>query len=482
MTAQSARVPVFTKTAYGVGSVAYGVKNNGFDYFFLLFYSQVLGVDASLVGTALLIALVFDAISDPLIGYLSDNTHSRWGRRHPYMYAAAVPISVSYFYIWNPPESLTGNELFWYITVLAIAVRTLITLYEVPSSALAAELSDDYDERTSMLSYRYFFGWSGGTLLATFALAFLLVPTETITNGMFNIEGFGKMGLLASVVIFTAIMASALGTHSRIPTLRDPPAKRKITLRRIYRELFETLVNRSFLSLFLAALFGAIATGLAAGLSYYFNTYFWEFSNQQISYLSISVVISALIGFVISPVISRKMGKKTGAIACGIIAFTTAPLPIALRLLGWMPDNGSPILFPIILASTVLDVGLIISYQTLMAAMIADVVEESELKTQRRSEGVFFAAVTFTRKLVQGFGVMSATVILSIAQFPKAVLPGDIPEDVLFKLGGLYAPSIFGVWMLMIACLSLYRIDRNAHERNLAALAANRNGRPASQR
>ena len=103
---------IFTKVAYGFGSVAFGVKNNGFDYFFLIFYSQVMGVDAPLVGTALLIALMFDAVSDPLIGYMSDNTHSRWGRRHPYMYFAAIPVAVSYFFIWNPPTSLEGNELF----------------------------------------------------------------------------------------------------------------------------------------------------------------------------------------------------------------------------------------------------------------------------------------------------------------------------------------------------------------------------------
>ena len=86
-------ISVWTKIAYGIGSVAYGVKNNGFDYFFLIFYSQVLGVDAELVGLALMLALAFDAISDPLVGYLSDNTHSRWGRRHPFMYAAALPVA-----------------------------------------------------------------------------------------------------------------------------------------------------------------------------------------------------------------------------------------------------------------------------------------------------------------------------------------------------------------------------------------------------
>ena len=135
------KLPVWTKAAYGFGSVAFGVKNNGFDYFFLFFYGSVMGVEPGLVSLALLIALMFDALSDPLIGYFSDNTHSRWGRRHPFMYAAAVPVGLSYYFVWNPPASLVGDELFLYITVIAVFVLTLITAYEVPSSALVAELT-----------------------------------------------------------------------------------------------------------------------------------------------------------------------------------------------------------------------------------------------------------------------------------------------------------------------------------------------------
>ena len=463
-------VPILTKAAYGFGSVAYGVKNNGFDYFFLLFYSQVLGVDAGLVGLALTLALVVDAFSDPLIGYLSDNTHTRWGRRHPFMYVAALPVSISYFFIWNPPTSLEGNELFLYIVVLAVFVRTLITMYEVPSSALVAEMTEDYDDRTSMLSYRYFFGWSGGTLMATFALAFLLVPTPEIPNGMFNVKGFNDMGLVASCVILLAILTSALGTHGFIPNLKEPPPKARITLKRIYGDLLETLSTRSFLALFLAALFGAIATGVGAGLNYYLNSFFWGFTNQQISMLSLSVVLSAVLGFVFAPMISRRFGKKTGAILVGVIAFTIAPSTVFLRLLGVMPENGDPLLFPIVLFITIFDVGLIISFQTLMSSMIADLVEDSERQTSRRSEGVFFAAVTFTRKLVQGIGVVSATIILSIAQFPKGVMPGNVPEDALFTLGALYAPTVFVLWMVMIWCMSMYGIDRKQHEDNLRAL------------
>jgi len=464
-------VSIGRKVAYGFGSVAFGVKSNGFDYFFLIFYSQVMGVSAYLVSLALMIALIVDALSDPLIGYLSDNTRSRWGRRHPFMYAAAIPVSVAYYFVWNPPSGLEGDALFPYIVTLAILVRTLITVYEIPSSSLVAEMSDDYDERTSMLSYRYFFGWTGGTLMGAFATIFILVPTATISNGMFNVEGHGQVGAIAATVIFLAIMISALGTHKMIPDLKPPPPKRQMSVGLIYREVFETLASRSFLALFLAALFGAVASGVSTTLSFYFSTFFWGFTTEQIGLISLSVVISALMAFFISPVISKRLGKKSGAITIGLMAFTVAPAPIFLRLPGLMPENGDPTLFPLVLSIIVVDVALIIAYQTLSSSMIADLVEEAEIKTQRRNEGVFFASVTFVRKVTQGIGAAVAGVLLTISQFPVGATPDQVPESVLATFGWLYVPVIFGLWMIMIACLSLYSVDRKKHEANLEALA-----------
>jgi glycoside/pentoside/hexuronide:cation symporter, GPH family len=458
------------KMAYGIGSVAFGIFGVGFDFFLLLFYSQVMGVDAYLVGLALLIALIFDSLSDPLIGYFSYNTHSRWGRRHPYMYIAAIPVALSYFFVWNPPSGVSGNDLFPYILMMAIFVRTMITLYEIPNSALVAEITDDYDERTSILSYRYFFGWAGGTLMGYYALTYLLVPTEDISNGLFNIDGYGKMGLASSIVIFAAIMTSALGTHSFIPKLKAPPPKTKMSITRIYREIFETLWNRSFGALFAAALFGAIGAGIAMGLSHYINSFFWGFSTVQLGQISGSVVVSAIIGLVLSPIISIKLGKKRSAIIVGVLAFTLLPATMVLRLLGLMPENGDPLLFPMILVITIVDVGLVITYQILSTSMIADLVEESELRTGRRSEGVFFATMTFVKKFVQGFGVVMATTILTLVQFPVGVAPGSVSEEILFRLGALYVPTVITVWMMMIICISYYEVDRDKHKANLAAL------------
>jgi Na+/melibiose symporter-like transporter len=136
-----------------------------------------------------------------------------------------------------------------------------------------------------------------------------------------------------------------------------------------------------------------------------------------------------------------------------------------------MPENGSPVLFPIILIVILVETALVITLSILTSSMMADLVEHNEVKNARRSEGVLFAAATFARKSVQGFGVLAASAVLAVVQFPKGVAPGQVPDEAVFRLGLYYAPVLFVVWMMMVASIGLYRIDRSQHEDNLRTLA-----------
>lgn len=462
---------IWTKLAYGAGSVAYGVKGNGFSYFLLLFYSQALGVDSASVGLAIFLTFLVDAFSDPVVGYLSDNLRTPFGRRHPFMYAAAIPVSVSFWFLWNPPEGYTNEQLFWYLLFWAILVRTLITLYEIPSSALVAEFTTDYDERTTFLSYRNMFGWVGGVIVAVITLTLLLDRDSATGSGFTDVQGFREYGLLASLTIFASIMVSALGTHRTIPYLyRSTTVPEKFSLGRFLREIFETLANPSFAALFLASLFSFVASGVSAALTFYIYGYFWGFESDQSGLITASVILSAVGAFVLAPRVSRALGKKRAAIIVGVLAFSIAPAPIVLRLFGLMPENGDPALFPIIFCVVVADMCLIIMVQILMQSMIADLVEDSQTRTARRSEGVFFAAISFTRKAVEGGGILIASALLAIIDFPVGRPPSEVPEEALFRLGAFYAPTLFTLWMIMLACLSFYRIDRARHEANLTQL------------
>jgi glycoside/pentoside/hexuronide:cation symporter, GPH family len=460
------------KLYYGMGAIAYGVKDNGFSYFLLLYYNQVLGLPAAWVGAAIMTALLVDAISDPIVGYASDNLHSAWGRRHPFMYASALPVSLTYFLLWNPPATLKGGALFAYLVVLAIIVRITITLYEIPSSALVSELTYNYDERTSLLSYRFFFGWWGGLTMAVGAYFVFLRATAQYPVGQLNLIGWHHYGTVAAIIMFVAIVMSSAGLHPQIPYLQKPPPKRPFDGGRIVRELIETLGHRSFLVLFISAIFSAAAAGVSTSLNIYFGTYFWELKPSQLGIIALGPFISSGVALMVAPMISARMDKKRGTIIVFALAAVCAPLSIALRLAGVMPPNGSRALLPILFMFAVIEVTLIVIASILIASMVADIVEDSQLKTGRRSEGVFFAARAFIMKAVNGIGVLAATMMLAAIGFPQNAKPGHVDPHIIFNLGLLYVPTLLVLYAISIAFISGYQISRATHEQNLRKLAA----------
>lgn len=461
-----------TKIAYGLGSAAFGIKDQGFGFFLLIFYSQVIGVDAPLVGFALTIALVMDAISDPIVGYWSDNFRSKWGRRHPFMYASAVPVALSYYLLWSPPAGWSDEALFWYLLVLAVLTRTFITFFETPNAALAPELTRDYDQRSNLQSYRSFFGWTFGNAMTVmmFIVLFPAFVTPEITNGQFNRDAYAVYGWIAASLIFLAIVVSSMGTHGEAAKL-TLPAVRKVTLGMVFREIFETLANKSFLAIFLMAMFAFVAAGLGGALSVYFTTFFWGFRSEQIGFITLAIFFSATLGAVLAPMLSRRLGKKHAAMALCFVGMLVSPLGIVLRLLGVL-QPATDAAFWFVFALGQVDVIIVVATQILIASMISDLVEQSELKTGRRSEGVFFAANTFIQKITSGLGLTIAAVVLALASFPTGAAPGEVPDATLLALGWWYLPVMLLLRLLMLAAISLYALDRAQHEDNLKLLSA----------
>ncbi len=458
-----------TKIFYGLGSVAFGVKDNGFAFFLLLYYNQVLGLPEERVGFAIMVALVADGMIDPFIGYLSDHLHSRWGRRHPFMYSAALPVGIAYYFLWRPPAGLSPEALFVYLLGVSVLVRALIACYEIPSASLVAELTDHYDERTSILAYRYFFGWWGGLAMAVLAYTVFLRSDPAHPTGVLNPEGYHHYGFAAAIIMTVAILIAATGTHRYIPSLRQPPASRHAG--GMLGELRQTLANRSFLVLFAAAGFTAMASGITAALGIYFNTFFWELSSAQIGSLAMLNFVSAAIALAATPVVSRRFGKKPAAIAISLVAIAIGPLPVALRLLGWFPANGSPALLPTLALWSTVFVTLFIVSSILLTAMLADVVEETEIATGRRSEGVLFAANVFIQKAVSGIGIFTSSLILGAIGFPRGAKPGAVDPTIVRNLGLVYTPLLVVLFLIATGFVALYRIDREAHEANLRRLS-----------
>jgi Na+/melibiose symporter-like transporter len=460
-----------SKLFYGFGSVAFGVKDNGFSYMLLLFYNQVLGLPATQVGFALMIALVFDAMIDPLVGQFSDNLRTPWGRRHPLMYAAALPLALAYLAIWNPPH-WDHKGLFAYLVCMAVLIRGVISFYEVPSAALAAEFTTGYDERTVLLSYRYFFGWVGGLALYVIALKVILVPDALHPVGQLNPAGYARYGVVASIIMFAAILISALGTHRYIPTLRAPPPRRRLGPIQMLVEMRETLSSRSFLFLLASSICTSMAAGLATSLNVYFNTYYWGFSASQIGTLATGVFLSVIVSLPLAPFFSRRFGKRASAIVLTLLALVIGLAPIALRLLGLFPANGSPALFWILMATSILGTAFSIMGSVMGSSMTADVVEEAELKTGRRAEGLFFAASSFVYKAISGFGILAAALVVDRIHLGQAVDPSKVPPETLRHLALVYIPALTVLYLTGLTLLFGYKITRSTHAETLRELAA----------
>jgi Na+/melibiose symporter-like transporter len=386
------------------------------------------------------------------------------------MYAAALPVALSYVALWNPPH-WPQQSLFLYLIGTAVVIRVFISFYEVPSSALSAELTTQYDERTSLLSYRYFFGWVGGLAMNYLAFKVLLTPDATHKFGQLNPIGYSKYGLIASFVIFFAILISAAGTQRRAAKLNMPPPRR-LPLTQFAREMAASLSNRSFLFLMLAAVPAAMASGLVTSLNGYFNTFFWEFSADQISVFTLGVFASAGIALWAAPVVSRRFGKRPTAMTMIVCALAVGLGPLVLRLFGLMPPNQSLALMVIIFFTSIVSTAFGIVGAITVSSMIADVVEASQLETKRRSEGLFFAGSAFIGKSVSGFGIMGATILLTLIHLKPGSEPSLVPPDVVRNLALVYCPTMIALQALTIAIMFGYKITRASHEHTLVQLAA----------
>ena len=471
------RLSFSTRCFYGSGSVSEGIKSTAFNAFLLFYYNQVLGLPGTLAGLAILLTLVVDAVTDPLVGSISDNFHSRWGRRHPFMYAAPLPMAACFFLLFNPPTSLEQTQLFLWLTGFAVLVRVSMTLYSIPSNSLVAEMTPHYDERTSLVSYRFFFGWAGAIAMYQLALRVFLAETPEFGDGRYNADGYGAFALAGALGIAAAILICAVGTHRLIPTLKPPPEKTPLTPGRFFRELREVFGNRSYLMLVFAGLFSAIAGGYMDVVGLYMSTYFWGFSAQEIAFLGLGSIPAFLLGVGLARPVSERFDKRKTALGLATFAVLFGALPVLLRLVELMPPNGHPLLLYLIFGHGLLLVIAIIIIGIVIASMIADTIDLGELRTGKRQEGMYTSAIAFTGKAVSGVGGFLAGVALDLVDFPRNAMEGvapNVPAEKIYALGLVVAPVLVLLYLCSLIFLSRYRITRERHAETLAELERRR--------
>jgi Na+/melibiose symporter-like transporter len=469
-TAPRRRISQTTKVLYGVGAVAYGVRDVGFNSFVLIFYNQVLGLPASLAGLALMLTLIADAILDPLIGMVSDGWRSRWGRRHPFIVAAAVPAALAHFFLWHPPAPISEANLFWYLLAISIAVRFCISLFEVPFAALVAEFTTDYDERTSLITYLYVFGWWAGLTLSVLAYAVFLRPSAGDPSGLLTRHGFAAYGLFASFVLLAAMLIPAFGTRREIAHLARPaPAQARLAT--ALADLALLFRNRSVLALMGSVILLGSSQGFGNALYNYIQVFFWGLTSAQLTIMALAPFASATLAFFAAPWLAKDRDKRNIAIVIVLLALVVQPLPMMLRLAGLFPINGRPWLVPLLALHSAFETGMWVMFAILSASMVADLVEDNQRLTLRRTEGALFALQIFARKAVSGVGIFLSGVVLDLIRFPANAAPGHVPQTVLNGLAYSYAPILVVFGITAAWSLSFYRVTRERHAMNVAAVS-----------
>ncbi len=463
------KVPLPTKLATGLSAVAIAIKDNGFGVFLIFYYNQVIGMPSAWVGLAIMIALFADALIDPLIGHFSDRTNTRWGRRHPWIYASALPIALAWMLIWNPPD-WSHEALFYYLIGTAILMRAALSCNEVASTAIIPELTSDYHERTAIVRYRSLFGWASGLIMLYCAYAVFLVPSETQPIGQLNREGYENYALAGAVVMLVSILVAAFGTHGRIahrPTSLPPKQPMLTEL----RGMFSAFGNRAFLILMLATMFAYLNQGITFAMTNYLMTYVWLLSPQALSIYPPTLFMGVLLAFFVVPIVAERFGKRAAAALCALVTLTLGCAPYILLALGVMPPLTTPpniaILFGFLALATGAAAGVII----LIPSMLSDVIEAVQVKSGARQEGLFFAGFFLTQKFCSGFSIMLTSQILTFSAFPAKAVQGQVSAETLWTLVGISGALIFLFTIGMAVMLMRFPFGKAEHDARLRELA-----------
>ena len=454
------------KLLYGFGFSAQGIKDGLFQVFLFFYFSQVLGLDAALTGAATIIALLFDAVSDPLIGVMSDRWKSKkWGRRHPFMLASALPLGIFIWLLFMPPADLEQLGLFLWLTIFTILVRLSLTLFQVPGMSLGAELSQDYEERTSITSYRIMFGSMFSTIVIMVGFIIFFAPTETYTRGLMNPEAYPKYAFFCAILIVITILISTLGTKETIPNLPNSLMDdHKFNVDSFISDIRTMFGMRSYTALILYTMIIYIGIGIGTVFTTYFMEYYFRFSEIQMATLPLASGLAGFLALFVGPLLGRLLDKKRAVIFCTVAFSFIFSLPYNLRLLGSFPDNGSSLLLPVYLLTLLFGYLFLWIALSLTNSMMADVVDEFQLRTQKREEGLFFSSMSFAYKCTVGLGYLFAGILLKWIAFPTQVGVAALPQEAINGLGLVGGPIVLSFYLCAVFFIAFYPISKERYK------------------
>lgn len=443
----------WVKFCQGVSALPGQHKDWAFNTLLLLYYSQVLGLPASYASIVLAISLVVDAFTDPMVGAYSDNLRSRLGRRHPFMIASILPVCVAIYALFAPPAEVSQTLLSVWMLVCTLLVRVSFTFFAVPWGAIAAELSQDYSERTSIIAYRMMIGGLGGVVFI-FAIYSAFPASDAFENGLFDPQNYQAFALTIAGLMFVWMSFSTFTTLNQVQYLPQPTSAVSTTsIRDMMSRVAQAMGNKNFRTLFVATLIAGGVAGTGLVFDTYMNTFFWGFGPEDLRWFALSFLGMAASFVTIGP-LQRRFEKRDIMLVSLFVMTLLQILKVGLRFADILPANDDPLLLPIL----VLHAGAMGYCYFVMimmfASMMADVVDEQEHSNGLRQEGIFSGGITFSGKATTGLGLVLGGFLLEyVISFPVGMEPGEVGRDILVNMAivdGILVPALNIIPLLLI--------------------------------
>ncbi|GAB1540139.1 MFS transporter [Scytonema sp. NUACC21] len=457
-----------TKLAFGAGDLGPAVTANISIFFLMVFFTNVAGISAGLAGSILLIGKIWDAVNDPFVGVLTDRTKSRWGRRLPWMFYGAVPFGVFFFLQWivprfsdNPNANLWA--LFWYYVLIGVISQVFYTVVNLPYTAMTPELTQDYDERTSLNSFRFAFS-IGGSIVS---LLFAKVVFDNVANRQ---QQYAVLAAICGIISILGLYWCIWGVRDRIMafeakrTSQEEPESLPIV-----EQIKIAFSNRPFLFVIGIYLFSWLAVQITASIIPYFVVNWMGLKESDVPTALMGVQGTALLMLFVWSALSQKLGKK-------VVYFMGMSFwLIAQAGLFFLQPNQIGLMYVL---SVMAGVGVSTAY-LIPWSMMPDVIELDELQTGQRREGVFYGFMVLLQKFGLALGLFLVGISLETSGFKEAVagqsaLPVQ-PESALLAIRIATGPIPAICLICGLVLTYFYPITREIHAQIMLQLKERQN-------
>jgi len=383
-----------TKIGFGVCDIGGNLFFTTLSFHLTIFLTDTLGLAAGLMGIAMMIGRIIDAFSDPLMGYISDHTSSRWGRRRPYIFFGSIPLVFFFILMFSSPEWISSQrDLFIWVTVIYFLMTTSYTVVNIPYGALTPDLTKDYNQQTVLNGYRMSFAVVGTLIAAGAAIPII---------GLFGTKITGYTGM---AVIFGLIML--ITAWITFFTVKEPVIKKESYNKGIFKEYLLVLSDKTFQKILIPwGLYISGVTVVASTLIYFFQYVYKD--EGMTTLIMLALLVTALAFIPVWVKISKKIGKKNSyingmgifTVAVLLVAFSADKVPVSV-LIGYM-----------ILAGIGLSTHYVMPY-----SLIPDVVENNYAETGKRREGIYYGLWTFLSKLGQAISALIIGIVLTLVHY-----------------------------------------------------------------